>query len=169
MSQNPSKSEYTSPSFSADVELDPSAPGTVFRNAAMIEAFMNVFGGLTMLAFPVQCLKFVCHSYTITPTATNFIQWIGGLTLALTPQLLLAIPNTRGSIESRRSAYTTLLAGEAAIIPLIMLHGSNTQMTSNSLTASVVVLGLTSLWRLYMFFVRPDWFGRYKDVSSKKD
>lgn len=157
------------------VEMDPTAPGTFIRRAMFIEGCLNIFGGVSMLMMPSTILSWMVSSPKgeITPTATALIQWLGALVLGLTQQLFLAIPNTRGAVESRPMVYYTLGAGELALIPLFVWQALGPEdasgITRRALMVAIGALVPPLLLRGYVLFVRPSLLGRYKDISKKTE
>ena len=76
---------------------------------------------LAMTLFPRWLLgPIVMHPSTINSTTISICLWIGTIILAFTTQIILAIPNTRSAIESRRLVYWTLLAGECFLVSLFL-------------------------------------------------
>lgn len=167
MSKN---SKYTAPSMVIPVEVDPSAPGTVVRRAMAIEALLNL-GTLPLLLYPKELLSYVVSRPTeITDTAAIMAQLFGAIVVgALTPLLLLGVPNTRSAIESRRTIYYALGAGEAILIPFFLLQASSGDvgLTSRACIGVVSCLVPPVLWRAYVFLQKPEWFGRYCDVKKE--
>lgn len=158
--------------MSSPVELDPSAPGTAVRRAFALEALLNLFT-LPLLFSPKSVLSHMVNDpAAITPVAELLGQVFGGLVVgALTPALLLGLPNTRAAIESRRTVYYLLACGELALIPLLAWHAAygweKGALSQGACLASIGFLIPPVLWRGFVLFVRPDMFGRYRDV--KKD
>lgn len=156
---------------SPSVQVDPAAPGTFIRYAMAIEGSLNILGGISMLAMPAKLLGYMTTSpLEVTDSAVSLIQWLGALTLGLTPQLFLAIPNTRAAMESRRMVYYTLGAGELALIPLFIWQASKsdgeTGITSKALIVAMSNLLPPLLLRGYVLFVKPSLMGRYRDVNK---
>ncbi|GAB7348004.1 hypothetical protein MBLNU459_g5501t1 [Dothideomycetes sp. NU459] len=116
---------YVVPSLATPVEMDPSAPGTIVRRAMVIEALFNI-GTLPLLLYPKEMLSYVVtRPSEITDTAATMAQLFSTLVVgALTPLLLLGVPNTRSAIESRRTIYYTLGAGEAFLIPYFLYQAT---------------------------------------------
>jgi Na+-driven multidrug efflux pump len=135
----PNSNKYIAPVLtSEDIEIDPAAPGTVIRYAMAIEAGLNVFGATIMLLYPSEVLSYmVTKPSANTAASAALAQWLGALTCGLAVQLLCAIRNTRGAIESRRAVYYTLGAGEGFLIPLLLWQASSIStekgLTSNAL------------------------------------
>lgn len=85
------------------VEMDPVAPGTFIQKAFFLEGCLNIIGGVPMILIPGIILPYLTSKPT--PLGENLLQLIGTLFLCLTPQLFLALPNTRFAVESRRTVY----------------------------------------------------------------
>jgi hypothetical protein len=87
-----------------------------------IEAGLNVFGASIMLMYPSRILSYMVTNPSESKVASAaLVQWLGALTCGLAVPLLRAIPNTRGAIESRRTVYFTLGAGEALLNPIMLV------------------------------------------------
>ncbi|GAB7348006.1 hypothetical protein MBLNU459_g5501t2 [Dothideomycetes sp. NU459] len=162
---------YVVPSLATPVEMDPSAPGTIVRRAMVIEALFNI-GTLPLLLYPKEMLSYVVtRPSEITDTAATMAQLFSTLVVgALTPLLLLGVPNTRSAIESRRTIYYTLGAGEAFLIPYFLYQAT----VGHSGLTPLACLGMASClippvsWRAYVFLQKPEWFGRYRDARKEE-
>lgn len=160
-------------SSSSTVEMDPTTPGTFIRYAMAIEGALNILGALPMLLIPATLLHHITTSpLEVIDTSVALLQWIGALILGITPQLFLAIPNTRTAIESRRMVYLTLGAGELSLPAVFMLqaYGSNAgvRITRNALVLATGILVPLVLFRSYVLFAKPSLLGRYK-VDGKTE
>ena len=183
---------YVKPALlsSISISVNPSESGDVFRVAAVVEGVFNILGGGVMMLFPAWCLSWLAAPQSsMTPTATSMTQWLGALTWGLTPQLLLAVPNTRTAIESRQMVYICLLAGEGCLIPVMLWQaavvnrrqeheggslrlglgdgGSPSGMSTRALLAASAVLASISIWRLCLLCARPDWLGSYRVIDRQ--
>lgn len=162
---------YTAPSLSASVELDPSAPGIIVQRAMALEALLNL-GTLPLLLYPKEMLSYVVsRPAEITNTAAVMAQLFSALVIgALTPLLLLGVPNTRSAIESRRTIYYALGAGEGILIPFFLFQAfsGSAGLTSRACIGVVSCLVPPVSWRAYVFLQRPEWFGRYRDVKKEE-
>lgn len=99
-----------------------------------------------------------------SPQACTLVTWIGALILGITPQLLLAIPNTPSAIAIRRIVYLNMLAGEVVLMVLIawqafMYEEAVLGMSRKALGFSFVNFGFLGAWRVWVFVCRPSWFG----------
>ncbi|KAG9689473.1 hypothetical protein KCU95_g8009, partial [Aureobasidium melanogenum] len=162
----------TSNSGSGDIEVDPSAPGSVMRFALGFETVANVVGGTWMVFFPQSFLGMLVNSPSdMTPTAVTWTQVTGALVYALAAPLVLAFPNSRRGIESRAPAYYTLGAGEVGVTAVTLYKafadGGDSGWTKNALLGASSALLPALAWRLYVLFGKPEWIGRYREVSRK--
>jgi len=132
---------------------------SIIRNAFALEACANILGGAMMLVYPAKCLSyFLPTSARITPVATCLIQWLAALVLGLTPQLLIAIPES--GKNGRPMVYYTLGAGEAfAILVMAWQTGTQSGLSPTSLWIACGVMGLALLWRLFVIIFKFEWFG----------
>ncbi|KAH0386761.1 hypothetical protein E4T50_13543 [Aureobasidium sp. EXF-12298] len=162
----------TSNSGSGDIEVDPNAPGGVMRFALGFETMANVIGGTWMVFFPRSFLSMLVNSPSdMTPIAVTWTQVTGALVYALATPLVLAIPNTRRGIESRVPTYYTLSAGEVGVTAVTLykafVHGDDSGWSRNALLGASSVLLPALAWRFYVLFGKPEWIGRYREVSRK--
>jgi hypothetical protein len=170
-----SKAYRTLTTSSPAVEIDPSAPGTFARYAYPIEGSLNIFGATAMLLYPSSLLSCLVASPSYnTPAAGALLQWIGALTVGLTPQLFLAWPNTRGALESRRMVYYTLGAGEVALVGLFLWQGFKDGRVEMGLSNKGLMVCAGNLigpliMRAYVLFWRPELLGRYREADGKKN
>lgn len=154
-------------------------PTGVIRTAFALEAAANIFGAACMLAFPHQILKSATPSTLLhqAPTAMSktLLHWTAGLVLGLTPQLLLALPDTPRAMASRWMVYTTLLSGEVALVGLMAWQGvmkdeSAVGMSNTALWLCGLNLGIISVWRVYAMVAHPEWFeGAGLEANVRKD
>ena len=164
---------YKSPSHSPKLEIDPTAPGTTIRRAFLAEAVLNLFT-LPLLISPARVLALLADDpRSITPLACTLGRCFAAMVVgALTPALLLGLPNTRQGIESRRNVYYLLGAGEVALIPLLLwegLRGESGTLTTKVCFGAVGNLLPPLLWRAYCLFWKPEVFGRYREVAEKEE
>lgn len=146
------------------ISLDPRFPGTWIRRAMAVEAAFNILGAIPMLLFPATIAGFMTSSGTASPAAAQLLQWLGALTLGLTPQLLLALPNTKTAVEGRAMVYLTLGAGEAMLIPVMLWQawvGDEGGFTGRALVGAAGVLFGPFVGRVYVLGWRPELLGRY--------
>lgn len=122
---------------------------------------------LAMTLFPRWLLgPIVTHPSTINSTTISICLWIGTIILAFTTQIVLAIPNARSAIESRRLVYWTLSAGECFLVPLFLYQAC--WSTEFELNRKLLVVNTTffvahMVWQLLCLLLKPHWFGRYQD------
>lgn len=144
------------------------------HTAFVIEAGANLFGAIGMLAFPEPILR-ISSPATLngsSPLSKSLLQWLAALVIGLTPQLLLALPETRRAVGSRYTVYITLLAGEAALLAVMAWQGftggseQNIGLTKNALLASGATLGITAIWRMYAMSAYSQWF---EEESGKEE
>ena len=165
------------------VFMDSSAKGTIIRYAFAIEASFNLPAIIALAFYPNATLSMYlvsdAQASTLDMTIAILARCLAALILALTPQLLLALPNTHGCVERRRLVYLTLGVGEAALIPLFLAEafratdaekvmgsgGFSQKATLNSVASLAPLL----LWRIYVSIWKPQWFGAYEGSSRPKN
>lgn len=175
---------------SSTIHVDPTAPGTLIRRLMFLEGTLNLLGAVPLLLFPTHLLQnyFCASAADATASAATLLQWIGALFIGMTPQLFLALPNSRYAIESRRTVYWTLGAGEAALVPLLLWQAAKSAaatgpvlemvsekagfgvqgLSTKVLIGMAVMLGMPMVGRAYVLFWRPELFGRYKEVGKRE-
>lgn len=157
---------------------------SIIQKALVIEAFVNLLAIISLLFFPSAVLKpaLASHLPSLELNATTLLlaRSLGAMVLALTPQLLLAYPNSKDCAAKRKIAYVTLGAGEAALVPLLLWEAFRASDQSkaagvwagglgrNTCLVSAANLLPPLAWRIYVFLVKPQWFGDMEDEASKK-
>ena len=115
-------------------------------------------------------------TYPLTPTTTpstasiQLLQWLGGLTFALSAPLLTACRSSANAQE-RRASYVTLATGEVFLIAIMALqmimkgNGALGQqgddqggLTVKALGVAAGVLVATVLPRAWVLWFRNGWF-----------
>ncbi|KAI9696336.1 MAG: hypothetical protein M1820_008178 [Bogoriella megaspora] len=148
----------------------PSSSGTIIRLAFLLEALFNILGAAVILLYPATCLSyFVPKPHITTTTSVSLVQWLAALILGLTPQLVLALPNSRKAVDSRPMVYTTLAWGEACLMPVLIWHAFvESGLSPRAMGICVGNLLPIFCWRLYVLWWKPEWFGRVKEVEREK-
>lgn len=156
---------------------------SIIQTALAFEALLNVPGIVSLVCFPSQTLGYLLASplpsLELNGTAVFLARSFGLLILALTPQLLLAYPNSKDSVGKRKLVYMTLGMGEVVLIPLLLWEAFRATDASKAagiragglsrsfcLTATANLLPLLA-WRVFVFQLKPQWFGVAEDVSMK--
>jgi len=156
---------------------------SIIQTALALEAFLNLPAIISLLFFPSAVLKPVLASplpsLELNATTILLARSLGAVILALTPQLLLAYPNTKDCAAKRKVAYVTLGVGEAALVPLLLWEAFRASDQSKAVGVWAGGLGRRAClvsaanlvpllaWRLYVFWVKPQWFGNTEDVMEK--
>ena len=156
---------------------------SIIQTAFALEACSNLIAIVSLSFFPRQTLRYFLasplSSLELNGTAVFLTRSLGLLILALTPQLLLAYPNSRDAVEKRKLVYWTLGTGEAALIPLLLHEAFRDTderkaagVWAGGLTRRFCLIAVANLvpilaWRFFVFFVKPHWFGDTEDVSEK--
>ena len=90
---------------------------------------------------------------------------VGVLILALTPQLLLALPDSKDCVGKRKQVYWTLGLGEGCLIPLFLWEAfrerGQLEFGGFTKTAALVSAGMLIpplVWRVFVFGWRDHWF-----------
>ncbi|KAL8811574.1 MAG: hypothetical protein Q9223_002093 [Gallowayella weberi] len=159
--------------------------------ALALEAGLNIFGGTIMLLFPHRILAAITANASsnspststqallatstpfASPTAVALLQWLGVLVYALTPQLLLALPDGRGAVDKRWICYITLGAGEGALMLIMAWQAmmrrdgdGEGEFTRKALLGCMGGLLPMMVWRIYSL-ATPGWLeggnGRKRD------
>ena len=147
---------------------------SIIQTALLGEAAMNIPGIIALTFFPTRTLSYFLASphpnLELNATAILLARSVGLLILTLTPQLLLAYPNSKDCVVKRKLAYITLGIGEAALIPLLLWEAFRAEdgqkaagVWAGGWTRKMSLVSAGNLvpfvaWRLYVFFVKPEWF-----------
>lgn len=148
---------------------------SIIQAAFFFEALTNVSAIVSLILLPERTLS---HALVTRPpysaaelnqTATLLARCAGVLIFALTPQLLLALPDSSDCVGKRKQVYWTLGLGEAGLIPLFFWEafrasdqdklgwrGGLSRRTA-LLCAGMLVLPLA--WRACVFGWKEHWFG----------
>lgn len=160
---------------------DLSARSSPLPNFFVTEALANVAGATLMILYPSAILEYITHptlTYPVTPTTApspssiQLLQWLAGLTYALSAPLLLGARNTPRAMSNRRLVYHTLAAGEACLVPIMLwqAYTSGTQpggITSNALVIAAAVLGSVLPFRAWALFWKAEWFDNDEILAKK--
>ena len=145
---------------------------SIIQTAFALETLINIPGFIALTFFPFQTLPHLLASPAPPDSTTVLLaRALGIITLALTPQLLLAYPNTKDAAGKRRIVYWTLGVGEAGLIPLLLwdayqVRGSG--LSRNAALMSVASLGPLLLWRVFVFVIRPDWLEGIQQIGDTR-
>ena len=154
---------------------------SIIQKAFALEAFLNVPTIINLAFFPRATLSnFLVSPWSgsaITPTTLFWTRAAGAMTLAMTPQLLYALPESKGVGKQRKLVYLTLGAGEAALIPLLlweafratdaekMLSGGGIKRSSALSGVAIFLACLT--WRFWVWDFKPHWFEQSGGDANK--
>jgi hypothetical protein len=166
-------------------KTSPNTGSNALRIIFAVEAVANLVGAYSMITSPGSLLSSAIptpttlltelnplHTHPVpSPQAQTLVTWIGALIIGITPQLLLAIPNTPSAIAIRRIVYLNMLAGEVALMVLIawqavMYDEMVLGMSRQALGFSFANYAFLMLWRVWVFVFKPQWFGDVKFVND---
>ncbi len=156
---------------------------SIIQTAFAIEACSNIPAIIGLIFFPYKIISYALvapiASAELTATAIFLARCTGVLILALTPQLLLALPNDKDGPGRKKLAYFTLGAGEAGLIPLFFWEAVRATDAEKALGAGglsrtvaltwVVNLGSLLVWRVWVWSMRPMWFACEEGRDYKKE
>ncbi|KAF2704578.1 hypothetical protein K504DRAFT_449567 [Pleomassaria siparia CBS 279.74] len=165
------------------MSLSPTATQCL-RYAFALEASLNVLGGIVMLSFASTILPYVTSYYppntpSVSPSpspsssSVTLLQWLGALSCSLAVPLLVGLPTDVQAPERRKSAYWTLLAGEAFLVPTMLIQAAagNEErggITTKALVIAAAVLAPPALGRVYVLLRKPEWFGEEKSIALQE-
>lgn len=148
---------------------------SIIQSAFFVEALVNIPAIVSLLFWPESTLCLVLAtkpSYSaaeLNRTATFLARCAGVLILALTPQLLLALPDSKDCVGKRKQVYWTLGLGEAGLIPLFLWEAFRASDRDKlewqgGLTRKAALLCAGMLipplaWRVFVFGWKEHWFG----------
>ena len=158
---------------------------SIIQIAFAFEAFINTPAIIALLFNPAATIKaFLASplpSVEVNDTVTLLARCVGIFILTLTPQLLLAYPDSEDCVGKRRLVYWTLGAGEAGLIPLFLWEAFRSSdeakaagiwaggFSRQSALMCVANLIWPIAWRIFVFGWKPEWFaGGTKNDKDKK-
>lgn len=145
-------------------------PSTI-QTAFFVEALVNVPAIVSLLFYPRSILRpaLATNSIVSAPelnqSTTLIARCLGVLILALTPQLLLALPDSKDCVGKRKLVYWTLGVGEGGLIPLFLWEAFRErgpeELGGFTTRAALVCAGMMVpplAWRVFVFRWRDHWF-----------
>lgn len=155
---------------------------SVIQIALFLEALANVTGFISLIFYPESILRWAIASNSILPdaeinrTTTLVARCAAMLIVALTPQLLLALPDSRDCVGKRKLVYWTLGVGEAGLIALFLWEafreGAKEEIGGFTKSASLVCAGNLVpflAWRVFVFGWKGHWFGPQGSSGREKE
>lgn len=154
---------------------------SILQIAFFLEALMNIPGIVSLILYPEIVLRPAVTTNSISPagelnrTATLSARCVGVLILALTPQLLLALPDSKDCEGKRKQVYLTLGCGEGGIIALFLWEAfrerSQEQLGGLTKTAALLCVGMMVpllAWRVFVFGWKEHWFRPQGDREGER-
>ncbi len=148
---------------------------SIIQTAFSLEALTNIPAIVLLIFYPESTLRLALAKNLSYPnaelsrTATLMARCAGVLILALTPQLLIALPNSKGCVGKRKQAYVGLGLGEVGLIPLFLWEAFRASdqdklewaggLTRRAALLCAGMLTLPLAWRIFMFGWKEHWFG----------
>lgn len=155
--------------------IDPQASGKPVRIALVIEAVATLLSGFAVIVRPHLLVSHLTDTSNITPLSLLLTQVVGVLSLVFGALCTLAVPNTPHAVASRKPLYWVLGLGELGVLILLVWHlalyddamlPSQMPATRQGLYKGIQQMGPMIVWRAFVVFVRPQWFGRW--VQNEK-
>lgn len=154
---------------------------SIIQRAFLLEACANVPGIYYLLFQPEAFLEAVLIGPATLVSSNQptilLTRMIGAIVLALTPQLLFALPDSVSVAGQRKLAYLTLGTGEAALIPLLLSEAfratdaekivSSGGLSKTMALVSAANIGLLLSWRVFVWAVKPHWFAGNSKEAGK--
>ena len=144
---------------------------SIIQTAFFIEALANFPAIISLIFYPESVLRPAVTNNSLSPaaelnrTATLLVRSAGILILALTPQLLLALPESKDCVGKRKQVYITLGTGEGGLIALFLWEAfrQRSQEELGGLTKTAALLSAAMLfpplvWRVFVFRWKEHWF-----------
>ncbi|ORY63274.1 uncharacterized protein BCR38DRAFT_486023 [Pseudomassariella vexata] len=117
----------------------------VFQLGLTIESVLNILGAGTFLLYPEWCLSYTVSTPKVPASAATLWQTYAVLVLALTFPILLCIPNSKGVFEKRKIIFETLVAGEVALVGLLLWHAVKPAEESGFMRSGLILATLNLL------------------------
>ena len=157
---------------------------SIIQTALFLEAVINVPAIVSLIFYPETVLRpalttnSILSAAELNRTTTLIARCVGVLILALTPQLLLALPNSADCVGKRKLVYWTLGLGEAGLIPLFFWEAfrerGQGELGGFTKGASLLCAGMLIpplAWRVFVAGWREHWFrpegGRERDRKNQ--
>lgn len=157
---------------------------SVIQKAFVLEAIFNCPAIIALVFYPhITLPKFLASplaSTEITTTTTFFARSVGILILPLTPQLLLALPDSKDCAAKRKGVYFTLGTGEVGLIPLFLWEAyratdNEKVLGAGGFSKKAALMCAANLlpplaWRIWVWVWKPEWFaasGYDKEKAGK--
>ena len=144
---------------------------SIIQTAFFIEALVNVPAIVSLIFYPESVLRPAITTDSISPaaqlnrTSTLIVRCAGVLIFSLTPQLLLAIPDSKDCAGKRKQAYLTLGCGEGGLIALFLWEAfrerSPDELGGLTRTAALLCVGMLFplwAWRVFVYRWKEHWF-----------
>lgn len=154
---------------------------SILQIAFFLEALVNVPGIVSLILYPESVLGSAVTTNSISPacelnrTATLIARCAGILIFALTPQLLLALPDSKDCEGKRKQVYLTLGCGEGGLIALFLWEAfrerSQEQLGGLTKTAALLCAGMMVpllAWRVFVFGWKQHWFRPESDREGER-
>ena len=148
---------------------------SIIQTAFFFEALVNIPAIVSLIFYPESTLrpalatKSLFSAAELNQSATFIARCAGVLILALTPQLLLALPDSKDCVGKRKQVYWTLGLGEAGLIPLFLWEAFKASdqeklerpggLTRRAALLCAGVLIPPLAWRVFVFGWKEHWFG----------
>ncbi|KAF6229965.1 hypothetical protein HO133_004303 [Letharia lupina] len=148
---------------------------SIIQTAFFFEALVNVPAIVSLIFYPESTLRPALTTNAsfsaaeLNRTATFIARCAGVLILALTPQLLLALPDSKDCVGKRKQVYWTLGLGEFGLIPLFLWEAFRASdqdkldwrggLTKRAALLCAGMLIPPLAWRVFVFGWREHWFG----------
>ena len=144
---------------------------SILQTALFIESLVNVPFIISLIFYPESTLRPAITPNPLSPaaelnqTATLIARCFGVLILALTPQLVSALPDSKDCVGKRKQIYLTLGYGEGGLIALFLWEAfrkrSSEELGGFTKTAALLCVGVLTpclAWRVFVFRWKGQWF-----------
>jgi hypothetical protein len=144
---------------------------SIIQTALIFETFVNLPPAAMLILAPNWTLRKILPTTTaitgVPASSTTLAQIVGSLIVALTVPVAMSIQDRPNVAEARRITYWLLGAGEAFLIPLLLLNEGSGGFRDGVLKTGATQMVPFLIWRAIVLLAKPNWFAERKDMESK--
>lgn len=145
---------------------------SIIQSALIFEALVTFPPGALLVVAPNWTLSKLLPTTTILAgipsSTTSLAQMVGSLIIALTVPLAMSIPDRPQIAETRRTAYWLLGAGEALLIPLLLVKEGSSGFEDGILKTGAVQMAPFLIWRAIVLLGKPEWLAGGSASETKR-
>lgn len=145
---------------------------SIIQTALIFETFVNLPPAAMLILAPKWTLRKTLPITTaiigVPASSTTLAQIVGSLIIALTVPIAMSIQDRPNVAEARRITYWLLGAGEAFLIPLLLLNEGSSGFRDGILKTGAIQMLPFLIWRTIVLLAKPKWFAERKGMERKR-